>query len=173
MLLRRMKQRNVNKKGFTLAELLVVVAILAILVAVSIPIFTGKLEESREATDVANMRVAKALAVNEISGGDFSPEEWNTRKYPDSEEKVYFAFYDANEGKFKPSRDGIKGYGKGTESDGGISYGVYNSTLSYKDLTLEVIIEENEDDTNEIFFRWEGPDYAIEIDGSKADKSSM
>ena len=33
---------KINRKGFTLAELLVVVAILAILVAVSIPIFTGK-----------------------------------------------------------------------------------------------------------------------------------
>ena len=29
-----------NKKGFTLAELLIVVAIIAVLVAISIPIFT-------------------------------------------------------------------------------------------------------------------------------------
>ena len=36
-----------RKKGFTLAELLVVVAIFAILAAISIPIFTRQLEASR------------------------------------------------------------------------------------------------------------------------------
>ncbi|MEG1314120.1 MAG: prepilin-type N-terminal cleavage/methylation domain-containing protein, partial [Anaerovoracaceae bacterium] len=39
--LRTILYTKVNKKGFTLAELLVVVAIIAILVAVSIPIFSG------------------------------------------------------------------------------------------------------------------------------------
>ena len=37
-----------RKKGFTLAELLVVVAIVSILAAISIPIFTRQLETSRE-----------------------------------------------------------------------------------------------------------------------------
>ena len=45
-----------NNKGFTLAELLVVVAIIAVLVAIFIPIFTNQLEKSREATDVADAR---------------------------------------------------------------------------------------------------------------------
>lgn len=47
-----------NKKGFTLAELLIVVAILAVLVAVSIPIFTSQLEKSRESVDLSNIRSA-------------------------------------------------------------------------------------------------------------------
>ena len=38
-----------NKKGFTLAELLIVVAIIAVLVAISIQIFTSQLEKSRDA----------------------------------------------------------------------------------------------------------------------------
>ena len=49
-----------NKKGFTLAELLIVVAIIAVLVAIAIPVFTNQLEKSREATDIANVRSAYA-----------------------------------------------------------------------------------------------------------------
>ena len=49
-----------NKRGFTLAELLVVVAILAILVAVSIPIFTGRLDYTKKTVCDANKRSLKA-----------------------------------------------------------------------------------------------------------------
>ncbi|MFR7953894.1 MAG: type IV pilin protein [Ruminococcus sp.] len=41
------KKAKENKKGFTLAELLIVVAIIAVLVAISIPIFNSQLEKSR------------------------------------------------------------------------------------------------------------------------------
>lgn len=49
-----------NRKGFTLAELLIVVAIIAVLVAISIPIFTGQMEKAREAADAANIRAQYA-----------------------------------------------------------------------------------------------------------------
>ena len=49
-----------NKKGFTLAELLIVVAIIAVLTAIAIPVFTAQLEKSREATDMSNIRAAYA-----------------------------------------------------------------------------------------------------------------
>ena len=49
-----------NNKGFTLAELLIVVAIIAVLVAIAIPVFTAQLEKAREATDLANVRSAYA-----------------------------------------------------------------------------------------------------------------
>ena len=55
-----MKKIRTNKKGFTLAELLIVVAIIGVLVAISIPIFTSQLEKAREATDAANIRSAYA-----------------------------------------------------------------------------------------------------------------
>ena len=48
--------KQTNRKGFTLAELLIVVAIIAVLVAIAIPVFTSQLHKSRVATDLANMR---------------------------------------------------------------------------------------------------------------------
>lgn len=54
-----------NRKGFTLAELLIVVAIIAVLVAIAIPVFTTQLEKSREATDQANVRSAYAQVMAE------------------------------------------------------------------------------------------------------------
>lgn len=49
-----------KRNGFTLAELLIVVAIIGVLVAVSIPVFSNQLEKSREATDLANVRAKYA-----------------------------------------------------------------------------------------------------------------
>lgn len=57
--------KKLNKKGFTLAELLVVVAIIGVLVAISIPIFTGQLKKARLATNQANARAAYACATTE------------------------------------------------------------------------------------------------------------
>lgn len=50
--------------GFTLAELLVVVAIVAVLVAVAIPVFTGALGNTEEATCAANRRSVKSMYTN-------------------------------------------------------------------------------------------------------------
>lgn len=49
-----------NKKGFTLMEMLIVVAIIAVLVAIAIPVFNGALTKSKEAADVANVRALYA-----------------------------------------------------------------------------------------------------------------
>lgn len=60
--------KKMNKKGFTLAELLIVVAIIAVLVAISIPIFSAQLEKAKEATDMANIRSAYAEVVTAYLG---------------------------------------------------------------------------------------------------------
>lgn len=55
--------KKMNKKGFTLAELLIVVAIIGVLVAISIPVFTQQLQKSRLAANQANARAAYAAAL--------------------------------------------------------------------------------------------------------------
>jgi prepilin-type N-terminal cleavage/methylation domain-containing protein len=52
-----------NKKGFTLAELLIVVAIIGVLVAISIPIFTAQLKKARFAVNQSNARSAMSAAI--------------------------------------------------------------------------------------------------------------
>ena len=63
--------KRFNRRGFTLAELLIVVAIIAVLVAIAIPVFTSQLEKAREATDLANIRSAYAeVVVDAIEDND-------------------------------------------------------------------------------------------------------
>ena len=45
-----------KSKGFTLAELLIVVAIIAVLVAISIPVFADQLHKAKVASDMSNVR---------------------------------------------------------------------------------------------------------------------
>lgn len=60
-----------SREGFTLAELLIVVAIIAVLVAVAIPVFGNQLEKSREAADLANVRAAYAEVLTEANMGNY------------------------------------------------------------------------------------------------------
>ncbi len=57
--------KKLNKKGFTLAELLIVIAIMAILIGVAIPVFSAQLEKARETADAATARSATELAYGE------------------------------------------------------------------------------------------------------------
>ena len=100
-----------KEEGFTLAELLIVVAIIAVLVAVSIPIFTSQLEKSRESADIANLRAAKAAAVTLYLGGQDLKGSTIT-----SDSEVY---YDAQAGVLVSNSDAVKGYLKGTSVSGG------------------------------------------------------
>lgn len=59
-----------NKNGFTLMEMLIVIAIIAVLIAVAIPVFASQLEKAREATDLANVRSAYAKVSTEALLGN-------------------------------------------------------------------------------------------------------
>ena len=59
MLNKMLKLRN--KKGFTLMEMLIVVAIIAILIAIAIPTFNSSMNKARVSTDAANIQSAYSL----------------------------------------------------------------------------------------------------------------
>jgi len=65
-----MKKRS--KKGFTLAELLIVIAILAILIAIMLPVFGAQLNKARAAADLANVRAKYSELVADAMLGDES-----------------------------------------------------------------------------------------------------
>lgn len=97
--------RRKNKKGYTLAELLIVVAIIGILVAVSIPIFMSQLRKAKLAVDLANARAGKAAMVAYIL------------TYPETyiDGKNHTLCYDASTGSVvtdATTAQGLTGYGK-------------------------------------------------------------
>ena len=67
-----------NKRGFTLMEMLIVVAVIAILVAVAIPVYNAQMHKARVATDWANLRAYYA----EIQADYLTTGEYNA-KVPD------------------------------------------------------------------------------------------
>lgn len=67
-----MQKRN---KGFTLVELVVVIAILAILVGLLAPSYTKYVERSRESTDLANVRTEYGEMMADINLDGKDPED--------------------------------------------------------------------------------------------------
>lgn len=59
-----------NTKGFTLMEMLIVVAIIAILIAIAIPTFNSSLNKAKVATDEANIRSGYAAVMTELLTSD-------------------------------------------------------------------------------------------------------
>lgn len=121
-----MKKTAHNENGFTLAELLIVVAIIGVLVSISIPIFSGQLEKSKEAVDLANMRNAYAVISVDAILGDAA-----TNKH----------FYYDLSGNLTEGKPEV--YGKGTARNGNTVWGgcsdyTYNPEADYTGSVIEV-----------------------------------
>ncbi len=148
-----LRKKN-NQKGFTLAEMLIVVAIISVLVAISVPVFTDKLEKARETTDVANMRSAKSAAMIKYLDGELNLGEFGG---------IYY--YSASEGVLKEEAgDALPAYGQGSGTiDGGIRFDNYNETgadgsldgTDAKGKILQVIIDMDEADDGQFRVRLE------------------
>lgn len=60
--------KKLNKKGFTLIEMLVVIAIIAILVAIVVPVVSNATEKAKESADAANIRsIAAEMQINYLT----------------------------------------------------------------------------------------------------------
>ena len=64
-----------NKKGFTLIEMLVVIAVIAVLVSIIVPVVNNASDKSAAAADAANLRAAKAAISTGLLDGVYTPNE--------------------------------------------------------------------------------------------------
>ena len=96
-----LREKFRKNEGFTLVEMLIVVAIIAILIAVSIPLVSGALDKAKDAVDDANKRSAVALASIEYLT--------NTSTYDSSDTAKSFVYtVDANkQGKLEGTGTGV------------------------------------------------------------------
>ena len=93
---------KMKNKGFTLAELLIVVAIIAILVAISLPLFSSRIAKANLQADQTHVSAAKASAVAEY----LDTNSHDTITY----------YFDAGIAMAnKNNSEGIAGYGKSTK----------------------------------------------------------
>ena len=58
-----------KKKGFTLAELLIVIAIIGVLVGIAIPVLNSQLEKSRKAKDLHTARSIESVLATAVNDG--------------------------------------------------------------------------------------------------------
>ena len=148
-----------DKKGFTVAELLIVVAIVGILVAISIPILNEQLEKAREAHDIATMRAAASAAIEMYYAGVHDSKSasdagmnWNGNDTGVTSNA--YAAYDPKTSKFYKNRSDLPAssstYGKGTKKDGGTGgiptanpNGAYCNTEDYTNAVAMVSIYPN------------------------------
>lgn len=109
--MKNLKAKLRKNGGFTLIEMLIVVAIIAILIAISIPLVGSALESAREATDAANERAFKAALV---SGYLLTEAKMNPADDVAVNSGILYA-YDAANGKVSAATIDA-GYGKSTGS---------------------------------------------------------
>lgn len=97
-----------DNKGFSLVEIIVVLVIVAILVAISIPALTGYIESAKSAqtvSDARNFYMAAQLAITEHYGINHDKMELTTKQFYDTTTKQNVARI--SNGSFKEALNGL------------------------------------------------------------------
>lgn len=140
-----LREKFQKNGGFTLIEMLIVVAIIAILIAVSIPLVSGALEKARDATDQANERAAKAEAVLVYLGVTDETNTTGTFWYNAPEGKLVY-------GDSKPDgANAITPYGKCEETHTAGLFMNKTDTGDHDGKIIKVVI----DDEGEVTISWD------------------
>ena len=128
-----LREKFRKNSGFTLIEMLIVVAIIAILIMVSIPMISSALERAKVATDSANERSAMATAFITY----MTTEDTSTLK-----NKTFIYYVDDTQGKLDSSS---------ATSAGKTDYGQCSDHAGE-----HIIIAFGDDDVSEITITWSG-----------------
>ena len=115
--LRVMKRRNT--KGFTLGEVLLVVAIISALTAIGIPSLMKEIDKAKLRVDQAHVQEAVSMATSQYAA--------------DHESVTVVYYYDANRSEIQKENRNIYGYGKSTKEPYKHNTHVTDSTVPVND----------------------------------------
>lgn len=126
-----------NNKGFTLAELLIVVAIVAILIAIAIPIYTSAMQDAQMKVNMSNARALKGAATSYIL------THWTEEDDSDND----------------PSTAG-KEYSTGADNHGWIAWAAFDENGNMSQVAVRVAGDSGEVNTTHV------EDYTADISGT-------
>lgn len=134
----KLNEKLSKNGGFTLVEMLIVVAIIAILIAISIPMVTSSLDKAKKATDDANLRSAIGAATVEYLSAEKTAAQATNGIGTDGTNgsAVYYVIEDG-QGKFEKGAAPTGAEFQYGKSGGNAGKGIYVKVTSTGEVTAQ------------------------------------
>jgi type IV pilus assembly protein PilA len=87
--MKKLEERKLNNNGFSLVELIIVIAIMAVLVGVLSPQFIKYVEQSRRATDIQNAESIRTAVLADIADGTLKTSVDSPQPFVGKDDKTY------------------------------------------------------------------------------------